>query len=420
MLKHKIRRSALVVTGHVSRLVKLLLRDEAISGKFLLAAALVAIVLTNSVWRAPFEEFWQQHFSIGLGNWTISESFQHWINQGLMAIFFLVISLEIKREIVRGELQSIKAASLPIMAAVGGMAVPIALYLLFNNGHDGFRGWGTPMTTDTAFAIGVLALLGRRVPARLKLFLLTVMVVDDVGAIAVIALFYTEHLQIVPLLWAGGFFAAILLLNWVRLLRLTTFVILGICMWYAIESSGVHASIAGVILGLAAPIVSRRGAKGAIAERLEKSIIPLSAFVVVPLFALANAGVAFDMNVFTDSEGVLVGLGVAGGLVLGKLIGIVGASWIMVRLRLTKLPHGVQWPHIIGAGLLGGIGFTLSIFIAELAFEGHSTFITIAKISILAASIVSAVGGYVWLRLFAHIQKRRQAPDGIVFKPGKL
>jgi Na+:H+ antiporter, NhaA family len=384
----------------------LLLKDEATSGKFLLAAAVIAVWMTNSIWREPYEAFWQQHFTIGFGGWSMSETFVHWINQGLMAIFFLVISLEIKREVVRGELRTLKAAGLPIMAAVGGMAVPIGLYMLFNTGHDGFIGWGTPMTTDTAFAIGVLALVGRRVPTRLKLFLLTVMVVDDVGAILVIATFYTEQLHVVPLLWAAGILATILVLHWIRMLRLTAFALLGVLLWFAIEESGVHASIAGVVLGLAAPIVSRRDAKGAVAERLEKTLIPVSTFIVIPLFALANAGVVFGMNAFADHEAVLVGAGVAVGLVVGKLVGIVGASWLMVKLRLATLPQGVRWPHIIGAGFLGGIGFTLSIFISELAFDDQTAFAAAAKMSIFAASLISAVIGFVWLRSVARPLKK--------------
>ena len=397
MLKHKLRRSALAVSGHVSRLVRLLLKDEATGGKFLLAAAVIAVVLTNSVWREPFTDFWQQHFTIGFGSWSMSESLQHWINHGLMAIFFLVISLEIKREVVRGELRTLKAASLPIMAAVGGMAVPIGLYMLINAGHDGFSGWGMPMTTDTAFAIGVLALVGRRVPATLKLFLLTVMVVDDVGAILVIALFYTEHVHLVPLLWAAGILAVILVLHWIRMLRLTAFALLGVLLWYAIEESGVHSSIAGVVLGLAAPIVSRRDRKGAIAERLEQSLIPVSTFVVIPLFALANAGVVFGTNAFADHDAVRVGIGVAVGLVVGKLIGVFGAVWLMVRLKVTRLPAGVGWTQMTGAALIGGIGFTLSIFIAELAFDDHTAFVTAAKICIFGASALSALLGFLVL-----------------------
>jgi Na+:H+ antiporter, NhaA family len=402
LLKHKIRTSAFRVKSQVTGLVALLLKDEAISGKFLMAAAAIAVILVNSPLRDAYMSIWDQHISFGFGQWMLSETFRYWIENGLMALFFLVISLEIKREIVSGELRTFRVASLPIVAAIGGMVVPIAIYMYFNQGQAGFMGWGTPMTTDTAFAVGILALLGDRVPGRLKLFLLTVMVVDDVGAIGVIALFYTEHLSVMPLLWAAGILATIILLHWLRFLRLSTFVVLGILLWLAIHSSGVHASITGVILGLAAPIMTRRRTKGAIAERLEAGLIPVSTFVVIPLFALASAGVVFSATAFDTNAATMVGLGVGLGLIFGKLIGIVGATWLMVKLRCASLPDGVRWPHVIGAGFLGGVGFTLSIFIAELAFHAdNESFVVAAKLSIFAASAVSAICGYLWLRYVA-------------------
>jgi NhaA family Na+:H+ antiporter len=396
LLKHRIRRSAVTISSKVSGLISLLLRDEAISGKFLLAAAVIAIVVANSpLWEA-YDAFWMRHFVISFGGIGISETFKHWINEGLMALFFLVISLEIKREIVRGELREWKAAALPIAAAIGGAIVPITIYLAINHGHAGAAGWGMPMTTDTAFSIGLLALLGRRIPLSLKLFLLTTMVVDDVGAIAAIAVFYNEGIQLVPLLVAGGILAVILVLHWVRLLRMSAFAILGVAMWLAIHASGVQASIAGVILGLAAPVVARRS-KGAVAERLEASLIPVSTFVVIPLFALANAGVVFNWNVFTNSDAVRVGVGVAAGLVIGKTIGILAGSWVAVKMRFAHLPQGVHWGHITGVAMLAGVGFTLSIFIAELAFEDQPL-ISAAKISIFIASITSAVLGLAYIR----------------------
>lgn len=326
-----------------------------------------------------------------------------------MAIFFLVVGLEIKREMVRGKLRTLRAASLPIMAAVGGMIIPALIYIGFNSGHTGFSGWGIPMATDIAFAVGILALIGDRVPAALKLFLLTLAVVDDIGAVLVIAIFYTAHLSIAPLLLAAAILACILVLQKMRLLNLTLFVALGILLWIAIYASGVHASIAGVLLGLAAPIVTRTktSGNGAIAERLERALIPVSTFVVIPLFALANAGVVLSTDAFKEQDAQLVGLGVLCGLVIGKVVGILGASWLMVRFNFASLPAGVRWPHIAGVGLLGGIGFTLSLFIAELGLDSP-TLLTAAKISIFIASIVSAVFGVACL-LFAKAVKTKQA-----------
>jgi NhaA family Na+:H+ antiporter len=419
MLKHKIRRSTLAVTGRFSQLMQLLLRDEAVSGKFLIAAAVVALVITNSSWREAYEGFWQHHFYIGLGDWGISETFKHWIDEGLMSIFFLVVGLEVKREIIRGELQTLRAASLPIMAAVGGMIIPIAIYMIANAGGAGFHGWGIPMTTDTALALGVLALLGDRVPSTLKIFLLAVMVADDIGAIATIAVFYNHDIQLMPLLIAAGVLLVILLAQWVKMLRLTTFVILGVCLWLAVHASGVHASIAGAILGLAAPIVprTRKITRKAIAERLERSLIPVTTFVIIPLFALANTGVVLNMGVFEDNAAARVGAGIVGGLVLGKVVGILLGSWVAVKLLgITPLPRDVRWGHILGGGLLAGIGFTLSIFIAELSF-GSSEYIDAAKISIFGASIISALAGmFVLWRQPRHHERHQKSPAQVMEK----
>jgi NhaA family Na+:H+ antiporter len=255
------------------------------------------------------------------------------------------------------------------------------------------------MTTDTALALGVLALLGTRIPTALKLFLLAVMVADDLGAIITIAIFYNDHISLAPLLIAAGILGLMLFMQWIRVLQFSAFVALGICLWLAIHASGVHASIAGAIMGLAAPIVprTRKLTKTAIAERLERSLIPVTTFVIIPLFALANTGVVLSASAFDNKDAAMIGAGVIGGLVLGKLLGILLGSWVIVRLfKVAKLPHGVTWRHITGAGLLAGIGFTLSIFIAELAF-GSDSFIDAAKISIFAASIISAVAGMLCL-----------------------
>lgn len=416
MLKHKIRRSTLAVTGRFSDLMRLLLRDEAISGKLLIGAAIIALAVTNSQWRAAYEGFWQHHFYVGLGDWGISETFKHWIDEGLMAVFFLVVGLEVKREIVRGELQTLRAASLPLAAAIGGMLVPIAIYMSINAGSAGFQGWGIPMTTDTALAIGVLALLGDRVPSTLKIFLLAVMVADDLGAIITIAIFYNHDIQLMPLALATAVLGLILLAQWIKMLRLTTFVLLGIALWLAIHASGVHASIAGAILGLAAPIVprTRKITRRAIAERLERSLIPVTTFIIIPLFALANTGVVLSVDAFQGNTAAMIGAGIMGGLIVGKVVGILLGTWCIVRLGVTALPRGVRWGHIVGAGLLAGIGFTLSIFIAELSF-GATQYIDAAKISIFAASIVSAITGlFVLWRQPRHHETRRSEGGDLV------
>ncbi len=390
--------------------MKLLLRDEAISGKFLLLAALVAIAAVNSPWAEKYITFWEHDLTISIGSFVIAADLRHWINDGLMAIFFLVISLEIKRELIRGELRKVRAAILPVVAAIGGLAVPIAIYMYINNGFEGMHGWGIPMTTDTAFAIGLLALLGRRVPTALKIFLLTTMVVDDVAAITAIAVFYTDHLNTVPLVVAGGLVFVIFLLHWLRFLQMRGFVVLGILLWVAIYLSGVHASITGVILGLAAPITVRHIAgKPSIAERLESSLIPFSTLIVIPLFALANAGVLLDWTVFSQEDMLRIGAGVFLGLAAGKVVGIVTAVWIAKTLRLTRLPKGTTMHHIIGVALLAGVGFTLSIFIAELAFKDSVELINAAKMGIFAASIVSAIAGLLYLTIVAKHPRHRRS-----------
>jgi Na+:H+ antiporter, NhaA family len=403
VLKKTLRRSTLAVTGRVTRVVRVLLKDEAASGKFLLAAVALALFFMNSPWSDAFEAVWAQTLTISIGNWAIAETVQHWIDEGLMAIFFLVVGLEIKREIIKGELHTLRAASVPIVAAMGGMAAPAIIYMVINNGQQGFGGWGIPMTTDIAIAVGVLALLGNRIPSTLRLFLLTLAVVDDIGAILIIAIFYSQAVNLAALTVAAGILLCIGILQWLRLLNFGIFVMLGVALWLAFHASGVHAAIAGALLGLSAPIISRRKDKRAIAGRLERALIPVSAFVVVPLFALANAGVAFSVHAFDERAAVLTGTGIVAGLVVGKVLGIVGATWLLVRLTSARLPKDVSWRLLAGVGLLAGIGFTLSIFIAEIAFASESL-TQAAKISIFVASFLSAGLGLAWLWRVTHRQ----------------
>lgn len=411
LLKHKIHKSARMLTSRISGLEALLLKDEATSAKFLLAAAIAALVIANTSWHTAFDAFWQQHFSIGIGSFSISETFKHWIDEGLMAIFFLIIGLEVKREIIRGELNSLRAASLPIIAAVGGMVFAIAIYVFFNAGHPTQHGWGIPMTTDTALALSVLALVSSRVPATLKIFLMAVMVVDDLAAIVAIALFYSQNIHLTPLLLAGAVLLAMLGLQWARLMSFSSFVFLGILLWLLVHASGVHASIAGAAMGLAAPIVprTRKLTSRAIAERLERMLIPVTTFVIIPLFALTNTGVQLHLDAFSSSEALGIGLGVAGGLLLGKSLGIIAGTWLVVKTKIADLPEGVEWKHITGTALLAGIGFTLSIFIAELAFQNEAHAVA-AKLAIFISSVIAAIVGLLVLR-FAHTRREPVLDD---------
>jgi NhaA family Na+:H+ antiporter len=407
LLKHKLRKTAKKARGRFSRVLQLLLEDEAISGKLLLLAASAAIFIVNSPWAASYVTFWEYDLSLSIGGFTIAADLRHWVNDGLMAIFFLVISLEIKRELVRGELRKIRAAILPVIAAIGGIAVPIAIYSFINKDSGGMHGWGIPMTTDTAFAIALLALLGKRIPTSLKIFLLTVMVIDDVAAIIAIAVFYTHAVNILPLIIAGLIYTTILVLHWLRFLRMRGFIALGIILWICVYLSGVHASIAGVILGLVAPISIRHYTnKLSIAERLERSLIPFSTLIIIPLFALANAGILLDWQAFNEETALRAGAGIFLGLVVGKTVGIFTCVWLATKLHLAKLPKNTTMRHIGGVSVLAGVGFTLSIFIAELAFGTTSTLLNAAKLSIFTASVVSAIAGLLYLAIAAKPKKR--------------
>lgn len=377
-----------------------MLRDEAISGKLILIATIVALVFANTSLRGSYEHFWHLQLSIGLGDWSLALDLRHWVNEGLMTIFFLVVGLEIKREIVKGELRKLQTAVLPISAAIGGMIVPALLYMAINTGSPGFQGWAIPMATDIAFAIGLLALLGRRIPSSLKLFLLTLAIVDDIAAIIVIALFYGSGFNFVMLGLAIVLSLAVVALQKKRLLTMPLFILIGVGLWLAVNASGIHASITGALLGLLAPVAvvaGRSSTRQSLAERLERFTIPLSTLIVIPLFAFANTGVELTFGDFEASAGT-VAWGILAGLIVGKVVGIVGASWLMVKLGIGKLPDRVHWSQMIGVGLLAGIGFTVSIFVTELAFTGNDQLLNVAKLSIFAASVVSGIAGLLVLR----------------------
>jgi NhaA family Na+:H+ antiporter len=312
-----------------------------------------------------------------------------------MAFFFLVVGLEIKREIVKGELRNRKTAILPIGAAVGGMVAPALIYLVFNSGTPAAVGWGIPMATDIAFAVAVLSLLGNCVPAGLKIFLLTLAIVDDMGAISVIALFYTESLQVGYLLAAAGIITAVALGQRYLSKHLALVILAGALLWLAFHFAGVHASIAGAIIGLMTPI-GLHGGRKTVAEDIEELFLPFTTFIILPLFALANAGFVINGDIFSGS--VTVALGITLGLLIGKFVGITAVSWILVKLRIATLPNGVNWRQIAGVSLIAGIGFTVSIFITELAFDHTPAEATIAKIGIFIASLVGAMLGIVMLR----------------------
>jgi NhaA family Na+:H+ antiporter len=365
------------------------LRAEANGGLALLLGSIVALLWVNVVDPASYVSFWGTHLKVGIGDASIDESLGHWVNDGLMTLFFFLISLEIKRELVTGDLRHPKRAALPIIAALGGIVVPIAIFFAVTGGHDA-KGWGIPMATDAAFAIGVLALLGDRISEGVKLFLLTIAVVDDVAAIGVIAVAYTDHLSIG---WLGLALAGLLVVAAMRALgvrRILAYVPIGIFIWVATFESGVHATLAGVALALLTPAVPV-GGRDVLGE-LEHHLHPWVNLAILPLFALANAGVKLGGGELSDPDGRRIALAVALGLVVGKFIGIAGATWAGLRLRLGTLPPGVDRRGLLGAAALGGIGFTVSLFITPLAY-GDPLLVGAAKLGILGGSVVAAAIG---------------------------
>jgi len=368
----------------LTQVVREFLRTEAAGGIALLAAAVFALVWANSPWQGGYQSLWSSELTVGWGRFALTEDLQHWVNDGLMALFFFVVGLEIKRELVRGELRDPRTAAVPAIAAIGGMLVPAAIYSAVNAGQVGLAGWGIPMATDIAFAVGVVALLGRRIPASLKLFLLTLAIVDDIGAIVVIAVFYNNGIHLTALLVDAAVLAAMVVLWRVGVTWFPLFVLAGIVVWVAMFESGVHATIAGVILGLLTPI--------ALIPRLEHVLHPWSSFVIVPLFALANAGVTISSGAFSAPGAAAVAVGIGAGLLVGKTVGITGATWMAVRSGLGRLPEGSSWRQLTGIATVAGIGFTVSLFISALAFSDASL-VDAAKLAILLTSTAAALLG---------------------------
>jgi len=355
----------------------------------LIACTVLALVLANSPYGAAYEAVWAKQ----LGPLSIS----HWINDGLMAIFFLLIGLELERELYVGELAELRKALLPIFAAIGGMLIPAGIHFAFNSGTPGQAGFGIPMATDIAFVLGALAVLRSRVPLALKIFVVAYAVIDDLGAIVIIAIFYTAQLSIPYVLGALGVWGALLLLNVrFRVTHLAPYLIGGAILWTLLLNSGVHATLAGVMLAFAVPFSSTSGPSPSF--RMEHNLHRPTALFVLPIFALANAGVQLPSDVVAVLQ-TPNALGIYLGLVAGKPLGVIIASMMAVRLGVCALPDSVSWRHIAGAGFLGGIGFTMSIFIANLAFPGDSTLIDGSKLAVFAASVTAAILAIAWLWL---------------------
>ncbi|MCC7199309.1 MAG: Na+/H+ antiporter NhaA [Gammaproteobacteria bacterium] len=372
---------------------------EAAGGLVLMAAAVIAMIVANSPVADGYLGLLAHRVTLGAGALVLSKPLLLWINDGLMAVFFLLVGMELKREVLEGHLGDLRRAGLPAIAAVGGMAVPAAIYLAFNAGDPvAMRGWAIPSATDIAFALGVLALLGNRVPVGLKAFLLSVAIFDDLGAIVIIALFYTAELSVTALLVAAGAIAVLAVLNRLRVLKVAPYLAVGAVLWIAVLKSGVHATLAGVVVAMFIPMrgAASAGEDASPLRELEHALHPWVAFGILPIFAFANAGVPVLHLSFTDLFQP-VPLGIALGLLAGKFIGILGLSWAAVKLGLGSLPKGVDWPQMAGMSLLAGIGFTMSLFIASLAFEAGAVE-GLERLGILCGSLLAGLLGYLVLR----------------------
>jgi NhaA family Na+:H+ antiporter len=430
-------------------------KKESTAGIVLLINAVLAMILANSPWAHHYFAVLDHHIEITLGErvFSLDKSVESWINDFLMAGFFFLIGLEIKREILAGELSNMRAASLPIIAAIGGMVVPALIYLSLNSsGHGSLDGWGVPMATDIAFSIGVLTLLGTRIPLSLKIFLTALAIVDDIGAMLVIALFYTEGINTLSLVGAGGFFAILVVMNLFKVRELSVYVVFGTALWLFVYESGVHPTIAGFLVAMTIParrkvtkyedfeaqlreevktlrnhpfrehqyfltsdqaagvfhIFSSSKHAMSMVQRMEHAMHPFVAFFILPLFALANAGIPVKGEVLGSISGN-ISLGIIFGLIFGKQIGIMLFTWLAVRLGLGRLPGDLNWKLIFGASCLAGIGFTMSIFIANLAFDDDDLLLQ-AKIGIMAASLLAFIMGYTVLRLATSDRRQKRTP----------
>ncbi len=414
---------------------------ETTLGLVLIFCTVIALVIANSPLAAAYDRLLHTPIVLTIGTYSVGDTLHHWINDGLMAFFFFVVGLEIKREVLQGDLSNIQAATLPVLAAIGGMLVPAAIYAGFNFGTEAASGWAIPMATDIAFALGVLALLGNRVPRALFTFLVALAIVDDLGAVTVIAVFYTEQIVLGPLILAGASLATLVAFNLAGVRNPIPYFLVAVVMWVAMLESGIHATIAGVLGAMTVPTRPRfapqqfsekirrlidkfdsldegqptlihseqqRAIVQAVEtgvhkvesplQRLEHGLHTPVAFLIVPIFALANAGVPIEFQQLGDVLSHPVTIGIAAGLIFGKLIGVAGFSLLAVKLGLGKLPDGCRTSDIVGVSLLAGIGFTMSIFVAELAFRDIDVALNYAKTGILFASLIAGILGYVMLR----------------------
>lgn len=420
------------------------IHTEEVSGIVLLLAALLALVWANSPAADSYHALWATRIAVSVGPWTIAHDLRHWINDAVMTLFFFVVGLEVRRELAAGALSGAGRAALPVAAAIGGMAVPALVYLAVVGSGPSAAGWGIPVATDIAFALAVLALVGRRLPGGARVLLLSLAAADDVGGILVIALAYSESVTLAPLAAALLALLLVVVLRGAGLRHVLPYLALAVILWLGVAASGVHPTLTGVALGLLAPVhrevglrqfagasrrlvsrlegaLTRRDDAGAATtlgqfealsrgtetpqERLERTFHPWVSFVVLPVFALGNAGVTLSGEPIVPVLTGPVALGVIAGLVVGKPVGVVAASWLAVRLGLAELPPGLGWRHLVGLGILAGIGFTVSLFIGDLAFRA-SDVADEAKLGILVASLLAGVAGYTWLRLTSSAPER--------------
>ena len=364
-------------------------------GVLLLICVLISLLIANGSLKENFASFLAQKVGLTYLHIDLNYEIWTWINDGLMAVFFLYVGLEIKRELLEGELSSFQKSALPVLSAIGGMLIPACIYTIFNLNKETASGWGIPMATDIAFALAIIGLLGNRIPHSLKIFLAALAIVDDLGAILVIALFYTGQIHLNYLLMAGAVVVFLGVINLLRVKNIFFYLLPGLCLWYFIHHSGVHATVAGVLLAFCIP-TNKAVNKISPLEKLEHSLnIPVN-FFIMPIFALANTNITFTKDVIGDFFSPLT-LGIIWGLLLGKPLGITIFSWLAIKLKIAKLPNKVKWSHILGAGMLAGIGFTMSIFIALLSFQ-NDIFIQEAKFAILSASVFSGLCGFVFLK----------------------
>ncbi|MCW9036195.1 MAG: Na+/H+ antiporter NhaA [Alphaproteobacteria bacterium] len=377
--------------------IRQFLKLEAASGIILIIASVLALIMANSALSGLYTAILDIPVAMKFGALEIAKPLILWINDGLMAIFFFLVGLEIKREFVEGELSTPSQFALPAMAAVGGMAVPALIYYAINHGNPvNMAGWAIPTATDIAFALGILALVGSRAPLSLKILLTAIAIIDDLGAIVIIALFYTENLSIPSLMLGGVFIAGMVIANRLKIVRPSIYIILGIALWVCVLKSGVHATLAGVATAFAIPLEGREGSGTSPLKDLEHTLHPWVAFLIIPIFAFANAGVSFA-GIGLENFIEPVKLGISAGLFFGKQVGVFLMIWLTIKLGLSAMPRGTNWLQLYAVSLLCGIGFTMSLFIGALAFEG-SEFDVPVRLGVLTGSILSAVLGFLLLR----------------------